>query len=208
MKHYLLKTTLRLLMAAVMVYLLPMMAWGQGTQPSGSGNSAGDPYQISTRDNLEWMADQIANQSTTFDGKFFKLQNDIDLGGTAWAPIGIPDSHFKGTFDGDGYTISGLYIPATNPAKKNRSEGLFGEVGQNGTIKNLGVEIASGGIHICAPNNSEPTLSLNAGGIAGRVRSGTIENCYVTGGGIYWDGDLDGVDANMGGISGRSDVTI
>lgn len=64
------------------------------------------------------MADQIANQSTTFDGKFFKLQNDIDLGGTAWAPIGIPDSHFKGTFDGDGYTISGLYIPATNPAKK------------------------------------------------------------------------------------------
>ena len=209
MKHYLLKTTFRLLLTVVMVYLLPMTAWGQGTPPSGDGNSEGSAYQIRERAHLEWMADQIANQSTTFDGKFFKLQNDIDLGGTAWAPIGIPDSHFKGTFDGDGYTISGLYIPATNPAQKNRSEGLFGEVGQNGTIKNLGVEIASGGIHICAPNNSEPTLSLNAGGIAGRVQnSSTIENCYVTGGGIYWDGDLDGVDAHMGGIAGRSDGTI
>lgn len=209
MKHYLLKTTFRLLLTVVMVYLLPGIAWGQGTQPNGDGNNEGSAYQISERAHLEWMADQIANQSTTFDGKFFKLQNDIDLGGTAWAPIGIPDSHFKGTFDGDGYTISGLYIPATNPAQKNRSEGLFGEVGQNGTIKNLGVEIASGGIHICAPNNSEPTLSLNAGGIAGRVQnSSTIENCYVTGGGIYWDGDLDGVDAHMGGIAGRSDGTI
>lgn len=206
MKHYLLKTTLRLLLAAVMVSLLPRMAWGQGT-PSGSGNSAGDPYQISTRDNLEWMADQIANHSTTFDGKFFKLTQDIDLGGTAWTPIGLEEGssfnkYFAGTFDGDGYTIFGLHIPAS---VSGEDKGLFGQVGQNSVIKNLGVVLAPEGICI---NNLR---TIKAGGIVGEAKQCTIENCYVTGGGIYCDGDFPTGDTEfmilMGSIAGIAENT-
>lgn len=207
MKHYLLKTTLRLLLAAVMVYLLPMTAWGQGTLPSGGGSSAVDPYQISTRANLEWMADQIANHSTTFDGKFFKLTQDIDLGGTAWTPIGMEDGYsftkyFAGTFDGDGYTISGLHIPTS---VSGEDKGLFGQVGQNGVIKNLGVIIAPEGISI------SNLRTIKAGGIVGEAKLCTIENCYVTGGGIYCDGDFPTWDAEftilMGSIAGIAENT-
>lgn len=206
MKHYLLKTTLRLLLAVVMVYLLPMTAWGQGAQPSGDGNSEGSAYQISERAHLEWMADQIANHSTTFDGKFFKLTQDIDLGGTAWTPIGLEEGssftkYFAGTFDGDGYTISGLHIPATS----HEDYGLFGQVGQNGVIKNLGVIIALEGI--CISN----LRTIKAGGIVGDAKQCTIENCYVTGGGIYCDGDFPTGDTEfmilMGSIAGIAENT-
>lgn len=207
MKHYLLKTTLRLLLAAVMVYLLPMMAWGQGTQPSGSGNSAGDPYQISTRDNLEWMADQIANHSATFEGKFFKLMNEIDLSSSPWTtPIGSDEStdkYFAGVFDGNGYRITGLTIPATGT---NPYRGLFGVVGKSSysgdaiMIKNLAVEIAESGIHLNPTGNSEVNQVI--GGIAGLAQSCTIKNCYVTGGGISCSGDLNHKSVKMGGIAG------
>lgn len=205
MKHDLLKTTFRLLLAAVMVYLLPGIAWGEDTPPLGDGSSAGNPYQISTRAHLEWMADQIANHSTTFDGKFFKLQNNIDLGDTPWTPIGLEDGgmnfnkFFAGTFDGGGYTISGLSIP-TSVAGEDK--GLFGQVGENGTIKNLGVEIAPEGI--CISN----LRTINAGGIAGQAWQCTIENCYVTGGGIYCDGDFSETNKDfnifMGSIAGNT----
>lgn len=207
MKHYLLKTTLRLLLAAVMVYLLPMMAWGQGRQPSGDGNSEGSAYQISERAHLEWMADQIANHSTTFNGKFFKLTQNIDLGSTAWTPIGMEEGssfnkYFAGTFDGDGYTISGLHIPAS---VSGEDKGLFGQVGQNGVIKNLGVVIAPEGI--CISN----LRAINAGGIVGEAKQCTIENCYVTGGGIYCDGDFPTGDTEfmilMGSIAGIAENT-
>ena len=207
MKHYLLKTTFRLLLTVVMVYLLPMMAWGQGRQPSGDGNSEGSAYQISERAHLEWMADQIANHSTTFNGKFFKLTQNIDLGSTAWTPIGMEEGssfnkYFAGTFDGDGYTISGLHIPAS---VSGEDKGLFGQVGQNGVIKNLGVVIAPEGICI------SDLRTIKAGGIVGEAKQCTIENCYVTGGGIYCDGDFPTWDAEftilMGSIAGIAENT-
>ena len=207
MKHYLLKTTFRLLLTVVMVYLLPMMAWGQGTPPSGDGNSEGSAYQIRERAHLEWMADQIANHSTTFDGKFFKLTQNIDLGSTAWTPIGMEDGYtftkyFAGTFNGDGYTISGLHIPAS---VSGEDKGLFGQVGQNGVIKNLGVVIAPEGICI------SDLRTIKAGGIVGEAKQCTIENCYVTGGGIYCDGDFPTWDAEftilMGSIAGIAENT-
>lgn len=207
MKQYLQKTSLRLLLAAFLLSLLPgTMIWGQGTQPSGGGSSAVNPYQISTKAHLEWMADQIENNSTTFDGKFFKLQNNIDLGDTPWTPIGWEDNYsftkcFAGTFDGDGYKISGLHIQTTN----NLNNGLFGQVGQNGVIKNLGVEIAPEGI--CISN----LRTINAAGIVGAAKNCTIKNCYVTGGRIYCDGDFPLRDGDfsiqIGGITGVAEQT-
>lgn len=207
MKQYLQKTSLRLLLVAFLLSLLPgTVIWGQGTAPSGDGSSAVNPYQISTKAHLEWMADQIENNSTTFDGKFFKLQNNIDLGDTPWTPIGWEDDYsftkfFAGTFDGDGYKISGLHIQTTN----NLNNGLFGQVGQNGVIKNLGVEIAPEGI--CISN----LRTINAAGIVGAAKNCTIKNCYVIGGRIYCDGDFPSNDADfsiqIGGIAGVAEQT-
>ena len=208
MKQYLQKTSLRLLLVAFLLSLLPgTMIWGQGSQPSGSGNSEDDPYQISTRAHLEWMAAQVETGTNTFEGKFFKLMNEIDLSSSPWTtPIGSNEStnkYFAGVFDGNGYRITGLTIPATGV---NPYRGLFGVVGKNGysgnaiIIKNLGIEIAESGIHLNPAGNSN--VSQIIGGVAGLAQSCEITNCYVTGGGISYTGDLTGQEVYMGGIAG------
>lgn len=203
MKYYLQRRIYRLLLAAVIVCLLPLTAWGQGTQPSGDGGSEGDPYQISTRAHLEWIAEQVAG-SNDFDGKYFKLQNEIHLSDSPWTPIGKPyHNPFCGTFDGDGYKITGLYIPATSPVKYGYL-GLFGNVGANGHIKNLGVEIAPGGIELYPVDYTCEAADLLAGGIAAYTNDCTIENCYVTGGGFYCNKDSEGYSIIMGGIVGEA----
>lgn len=223
MKHYLLKTTFRLLLTVVMVYLLPMTAWGQAAQPSGDGNSEGSAYQISERAHLEWMAEQVETGSNTFEGKFFKLQNDIDLSDAPWTtPIGTNVSkqstyatkYFAGSFDGDGHRIYGLKITDESITSGNKTYGLFGLIGKYNyigstiTIKNLAVEIAEEGIHLYANPSSMGQQLLFIGGIAGAAENCTIENCYVTGGGIFCHGDTDGLLLCMGGITGRAGNTL
>lgn len=70
---------------------------------------------------------------------------------------------FNGTFEGNGHILSGVTIPATTGSY----EGLFGNLGPNGVIRNLGVDSAS-------------VDGTNAGGIVG-YNSGTIENCFFYG---------------------------
>ncbi|WP_075555713.1 GLUG motif-containing protein [Parabacteroides timonensis] len=203
MKYYLQKRIFRLLLAAVIVCLLPLAAWGQGVQPSGGGASVSDPYQISSRAHLEWIAEQVAG-SNDFDGKYFKLQNEIYLSDSPWTPIGKPyHNSFCGTFDGDGYKITGLYIPATSPVVYGYL-GLFGNIGANGHIKNLGVEIAPGGIELYPVDYTCEAADLLAGGIAAYTNDCTIEDCYVTGGGFYCNKDSEGYSIIMGGIVGEA----
>ena len=83
-------------------------------QFSGSGSGTkDDPYLI-------FYAEQL-NQMRNFLGKdsvYFKLMSDIDLNdwieennpGQGWQPIGVRSSHFKGVFDGNQHSISGLQI--------------------------------------------------------------------------------------------------
>ena len=83
---------------------------------------------------------------------------DIDLKGVGYAPIGTVDQPFTGTYDGNGYTISGLYLESDQSF-----QGLFGV--NNGTIRNVTLTedcFISGSSHV--------------GAIAGR-NNGTIEGC-------------------------------
>ncbi len=83
---------------------------------------------------------------------------DINLKGVGYAPIGSVNQPFTGTYDGNGYTISGLYLESDQPF-----QGLFGV--NNGTIRNVTLTedcFISGSSHV--------------GAIAGR-NNGTIEGC-------------------------------
>lgn len=91
---------------------------------------------ITSADGLFWFAEQ-ANAGNNFAGKTVKLANDIDLNDKLWTPIGIYNdskTHFKGTFDGQGHTVSGVNVVES---RKN-GVGFFGKV-YTGTIKNLTV---------------------------------------------------------------------
>lgn len=154
-------------------------------QYSGSGSGTeSDPYLI-------FYADQL-NQVRNFlnrDGVYFKLMSDIDLtdwieqsnSSNGWQPIGVPSSAFKGIFDGNNHTISGLTI--NRPSTEN--VGFFGYI-DAATIKNLTVKgNVEGGTHV--------------GGICGAAGTATFSNCHFIQKGYF------GVKANVkdaGGIIG------
>lgn len=73
----------------------------------------------------------------SFKGETVVLAADIDLNGMPWMPIGNSSNSFKGTFDGNGHTVSDLVITGYNS-----NVGLFGYT-TDGEIKNLTVENAS-----------------------------------------------------------------
>jgi len=98
-------------------------------QPNGDGTSD-NPYQIATLENLYW----ITTNSSSWNKHFIQTA-DIDASETAdwctggWLPIGdnitTAIQVFSGTYDGQGYTISGLHI-TNNPSYM--AFGLFGTI--------------------------------------------------------------------------------
>ena len=101
-----------------------LMAWS--TNAAGTADSTS--WGIDTRDRLNYLA-LMVNAGHTYSGRFFKLTATIDLGGSSkpWIPIGTYDDvysverPFSGTLNGQGKTISSLYISSS----KNYI-GLFG----------------------------------------------------------------------------------
>lgn len=134
------------------------------------------PYQISTAAELAYLAQQVNlgndGSGSDYDGKYFKLMNDIDLNNHEWTPIGTELKPFKGSFDGNKHTIKNLKIE--NKDNSLDYAGIFG--GAGGTIQNLGVMISKQGIK----------GYRGAGGIVGMNPNLnlTIKNCFVTGGPI------------------------
>ena len=169
-------------------------AWAQ-TKPSSGNGSADKPYKISTAAELAWFRDQVNCGNNTISAT---LTEDIDLAefchaadGTtytdelSWTPI----TWYQGTFDGNGKTISNLYINATS-----NYTGFFGYayVGSiknitfdNARVKNTGgynFGILVGNAGSCIIENIKTLANCSVegenyvGGIAG-VANGNISNC-------------------------------
>ena len=139
------------------------------------GHETESEYHITTAEQLAGLA-QLVNDKTasvSFEGKTICLDNDLDLSGIQWTPIGNGDNfvrHFAGTFDGQHYKIMNLYHHYTGDELVRN--GLFGVVSDGGTLKNLLVIDAD-----IASNDG----SLLAGILADWVNGGTVENCYTSG---------------------------
>ncbi len=127
---------------------------------------------IETAAQLRLFAYKV-NTGTTYSGKTVKLGNNIDLDSVEWIPIGgnttangSKGKIFKGSFDGQGYSISNLSVTA-----KRFYVGFFGSV--QGTVRNLGIR------------SGRVIGEKKVAGLAGYF-SGTMENCYnraaITGG--------------------------
>lgn len=104
------------------------------TEPAKNGQGV---YLISSPDELMWF-DKNAKMTDSA-----KLLADItineDVSGSdatsqkyKWTPIGTDSSKYTGTFDGNGHTISGLYINSTAA-----NTGMFGRIGSSAVVKNL-----------------------------------------------------------------------
>lgn len=194
------------------------------TPPKGEG-TVENPYQISNTDELYWFVGQVnrggnasanailtdnitVNTGVLDENKNLASKGDL----TEWEPIGTSDVPYTGTFDGKGYTISGLYF--NNPSESN--VGLFGYIEANGKISNVGVldsyfkfDMLGGGV--CGTNNggelqncsnSSTVIGIRiAGGVCGTTYSGgTIKNCKNT-------GYVKGTSGFAGGVCGYNSGT-
>lgn len=154
----------------------------------------GETYLISNSYELAWFRDEVNKGNYTLNAR---LTENINLGGHPWTAIskdtdGKFATGYKGTFDGNSKTISGLN-PANEAIPNHKGEpvlqsaGLFGCVYTGAVVKNLTVE-------------GELQAGKYAGGITAVLAGGTIQNCVNRVAITLKEGVTDGYA--IGGITG------
>lgn len=174
---------------------------GTPSQPHGKGTED-DPYQIGTAQELAWLAYTVNNQMES-EGYCAVLTADIDLGYCRWPVIGVLSSDgqhaYTGTFDGQGHTVSGLYITSLGGRQKL---GLFG-VAQDAVIENLTVR---GSIELTGVKSYDTTTGYIIGGLLGSGEGSgvTIRNCVsqvdIS---VSFVNDQKAQNSAVGGLVGR-----
>ena len=149
-------------------------------------------YQIGTPAELAWLAKSINDNTLSASAKAV-LTADIDLGYCEWTPIGQTSGRaYRGSLDGQGHTVSGLYISKAGSGYA----GLIGLAYGGTKVSNLTVrgEIALADVG-----------KVSVGGVAADVSAGEFENCVsdvkitITG--------LTNSNANLGGFTGVASAT-
>ena len=154
------------------------VAAGDGTQD--------DPFQIETAAQLAHFAKTV-NEGEAYLYKYIVLTADIDLANKEWTPIGNHSNPFKGNFNGDNHTVTGMQISG-----ELDRVGLFGECTKhnvNSAIKNITVKDSV----ICGINF--------VGAIVGYAEEINIENCRSIGNTINGKTDVGGICGKIGGYS-------
>ena len=220
-------TMLMLVMAILMPY---EGAWAQTPTPPSKGDGKKDsPYIITKAEELAWFRDQVNSGNSFICAKISDDVEVIDMSTVchaedksqnleelSWEPIGKNSYGYQywGTFDGNGKTITNLYINASQ-----NNVGLFG-ITSEGTIKNLTFEYANvtntgafTGILVGYATGYANTSNLQnikisntcqikggkeTGGIAGDLSYANAYNCvnYATVQGNYRVGGLFGYYSN------------
>ena len=171
-------TMLLLVMAILMPY---GGAWAQTTIPPSEGNgSKGNPYEISTAAELAWFRDYVnggklsvcAKLTADIDLKDFCHAADASKEEQSWEPIGNGSKRYSGTFDGNGHTISNLYIKV-----QRYGVGFFGYM-EYGTIKNIVFDNAQ--VENTGNNYKYPYTGIVVGAAFGTLQNlKTLKNCSV-----------------------------
>ena len=184
------------LTALFLTFCLALTPFASAFAANGEGGTTPD-LVISTAEKLAEFAEEV-NNGTSYQGKLVVLGASINLAGVNWTPIGTESSPFKGTFDGEGFTVSNVTV---NKADLEYA-GLFGRM-EGAEIKDLTVK------------NVSIQAKSYAGGLIGDAFTGTVSNCHVTGeiqikanykvGGLAGNGYASFYDCS---VTGADDSTV
>lgn len=157
-------------------------------QFAGGTGTIGDPYHVATATHLNNVRTQL--------GSYFIQTANIDLNvapyntGDGWLPIGTSSAKFTGNYNGQGYTVSNLFI--------NRSAtdniGLFGYISGAAVLSRIGVKNAN----ITGRNNVAALVGNNEGTVSLCYSTGIIEGNQTVGGLVGYNDGLSG--SNPGAI--------
>lgn len=187
--------------------------------------TAGEMEAFSAIVNGEAPADPDGDGDTdftgaiSFEGKTVQLAGNVNLLGSLrdyeFTPIGKDADHaFAGTFEGNGYQISGLKLVAGEKdgaqlgTQGTQNIGLFGVVSAAGSLRNVNIGSTMSGESIVSVQSDKAAVSA-VGSLVGLCQ-GTVENCTsaasIT---VAWDDGNEGngrdpqvVMENIGGIAG------
>lgn len=229
-----------LCMVFAMMAWLPPQLWAQ-TRPSGGDGSSESPFLITTAEELKWYASYVNGESgdnVVHTTACAQLVNNIDLstvcgkGKGNWTPIAKYDIYkagknkFDGVFDGNGHTISNLYINNKNGSYL----GLFGRIEPTSSsapasVKNLKMEnvqiVGSQNIAaVCASgkNVTFENIEVISGSITGSyficgmsACGGSARNCInranVTASGSYVSGIIQTIYDKVSNCSNYGEIT-
>ena len=176
-------------------------AWAQ--TPSKGDGKVDNPYIITKAEELAWFRDQvnsgnnkicakIADNVEVIDLKDFCHASDAskNIEEKSWMPIGNGNIvKYRGTFDGNGKTITNLYINASQTSQNNM--GLFGYTYQS-TIKNLTFENAN-----VTNTQSNTGILVGKAGYGSTLQNIKISNtCQIKGGNDFTGGIAGYLDGN------------
>lgn len=188
-----------MLLATLLLTLTAQTAWAT----IGGEGSAENPYIISDAADWSTFASNISNGTESYEGKYVRLADTFDNSAnpvTASTMAGTSDHPFKGTFDGNGKTltvnidgteakcapfhfingatIKYLRFEGSVTSTRSNSAGIIGEI-LGGTVN-----IENCVSNVTITNNKDATdYSRNNAGLVGRMAGGTvtIENCLFSG---------------------------
>ncbi|MEI7511339.1 MAG: ZmpA/ZmpB/ZmpC family metallo-endopeptidase-related protein [Candidatus Peregrinibacteria bacterium] len=156
-----------------------------------TGNVCGIPVEITTCTELQ----KIGNDPSYPTNEKYKIMNDIDCSATNTWNGGqgfVPMSSFTGILDGQGHTITGLYVNRSTGV----SGGLFSTLSTGAVVKNL---------TLANPNiTNAHTSTIYTGALAGLVQGATIDTVRVTGGSVTGNNFTGGL---VGDLSASSSIT-
>ena len=192
------KYTIYIAVVIIMLVLLPLPvraaeAWdGKSTEGYEGGDGTEDaPYEIANAMQLAYMA-KMVNAGEPYTDTYFILTEDIDLNKKKWTPIGTAMTEFQGHVDGEGHSITGLYIK-----KKSKAQGLFAYT-LNAKLSNI----------TCTMVNIQGKNYV--GTLVGLAAHTTISGCSVSGeiSGEKYVGGIVGYEANATSDDGTPERLI
>lgn len=143
------------------------------------------PYYAEDKADLAKLAELVNEKAVGFAGATVTVSGPaINAGGGEWKPIGTKDHPFRGTFNGQGASITNLAIGTEGSPGAQSYQGLFGYV--QGTVENVRAE---GNIY---------TSGDYVGGIVGYYLSDAPGKCLSN---CSFNGTVSG-GSNVGGTAG------
>ena len=122
-------------------------------------------FTIDSAEELAGVSKLSLEENVTFDGVTLRLTRDIDLDGHKWTPIRT----FDGTFEGQGHTVSNMYVE-----EKDAVSGFFGYLSGGALVKDLTIADAE---VVVPPTNGY----FYQGVFAGWANNASVINCGTSG---------------------------
>ena len=186
-----------------------VVAGTAGAQPTEIGNWT-ELQEIQTDLDGEYV---LTTNLTAETDDYDAIVNETLTGGVGFLPIGNTTDEFTGSFDGNGYTISDLFINRTAVQTDRNQVGLFG-VTNASSISNLTLDNAfvkgeldvggvagvmnGGSLSAVAVTDSyvRAKFAARGGGLVGQMNEGSVTDSH-TSGEVHGSGDL------IGGLVGQ-----